>query len=150
MKIAEDSDWDIGPTNNKRCCILIVLELNELFHYISKNLAIKWQFILTSRKNQHLLFLASGKKRENQSLLCVTFSKNCTLRKTKLIWNGGNNFVFQSFLIIYCPSVCKLFTFSSSSPEQLGKFSLEWVQSILGEEDISMLKWRVMPFYKGR
>ena len=46
------------------------------------------------------------------------------------------------------PSVCKLYTFSSSSPEPLGQFQPNLV--FLGEEDPSLFKWRATPFPKGR
>ena len=50
-----------------------------------------------------------------------------------------------AFLIAFCLSVClsacKLFTFSSSSPEQLGQF--------LSGGDSSLFKWRATPFSKG-
>ena len=46
-------------------------------------------------------------------------------------------------------SVCKLFTFSSSSPEPLGQFQPNLAQSI-PEGDSSLFKWRAPPFSKGR
>ena len=45
-----------------------------------------------------------------------------------------------------CPPVRKLFTLSSSSPEQQGQFQQNLEQSI----DSFLLKWKARPFFKGR
>ena len=49
-----------------------------------------------------------------------------------------------------CPSVCKLFTFSSSSQEPLGQFQPNLHKASLGKGDSSLFKWRAPPFSKGR
>ena len=47
---------------------------------------------------------------------------------------------------------CKLFTFSSSSPEPLSQFQPNWHKASLGEGDSSLFKWRTPPppfFHRG-
>ena len=48
------------------------------------------------------------------------------------------------------PSVCKLFTFSSSSPEPLSQFQPNLAQSILGWRGFKFVQMKGPPFSKGR
>ena len=49
----------------------------------------------------------------------------------------------------FCCCCRKLFTFSSSSPEPLGWFQPNLVQSIFGWRDTILFKWRARPFPRG-
>ena len=87
----------------------------------------------------------------------MPFSKGHNCKIVKILWSHLNIFYSKTmflahlswklkwaFLITFsdhlssvvclsvCPSVCKLFTFSSSSPEPLGQFQPNLAQSILG------------------
>ena len=45
---------------------------------------------------------------------------------------------------IICPSVCKLFTFSSSPPEPLGQFQHNLAQNIFGERGFSFIQGEII------
>ena len=47
-------------------------------------------------------------------------------------------------------SVCKLFTFSSSSQEPIGQFNQTWHKAFVGKGDSSLFKCRATPFSRGR
>ena len=55
-----------------------------------------------------------------------------------------------AFLIWWCPSLCKMFTFSSPSPEPFGRFQPNRQKASFGEGNSSLFKWRAIPFSKGR
>ena len=55
-----------------------------------------------------------------------------------------------AFLITFCPSsVCKLFTFSSFSPEPQGQFQPNLAQSILGWSRFKFVQMKGHPFFQG-
>ena len=55
----------------------------------------------------------------------------------------------SSVCLSVCPSVCKLFTFSSSSPEPLGQFQPNLAQSILGWRGFKFVKMKGPVLFKG-
>ena len=57
--------------------------------------------------------------------------------------------VFFIFLVNVCPSICKLVTFSSSSPDPLSKFQLNLALSILGYKGIFFSNERPHAFPRG-
>ena len=84
----------------------------------------------------------------------MPFSKGHNCKIVKILWSHLNIFYSRTMFLAHlswklkwaflitcrplsvclsvCPTVCKLFTFSSSSPEPLGQFQPNLAQSILG------------------
>ena len=54
---------------------------------------------------------------------------------------------FFNCLSFISPFVCKLFTFSSSSPEPLGQFQPNLAQRIFCWRGFKFVQWRTMPFF---
>ena len=93
-------------------------------------------------------------KRENMScryFICIyTIVFSSPELKAQVSYSDHPSVVFLSVCLSVRPSVCNLFTFSSSSPDPLGHFQPNLAQSILGSRGIQVVQMKGPAHFQGK